>query len=42
MHKEAIDKLVAAKDEEIKSLKEEIGYLRKQNEQLLGLFGQNK
>lgn len=36
---EATEKIIAAKDGEIKSLKEEIEYLRAQNKQLLDLLG---
>lgn len=38
-YEESIDKIVAAKDSEIKSLKEEIDYLREQNKKLLDLVG---
>jgi len=49
VQKDTLDKIVNAKDSEIKSLKEEIGHLRKeieyhqtQNKQLLNLLGKDK
>jgi transcriptional regulator with XRE-family HTH domain len=41
-HKEVLDNVMKAKNEEIQSLKQEIDYLRKQNEQLIGVLGQQK
>lgn len=35
----SVDKIVASKDGEIKTLKEEVEYLREQNKQLLELIG---
>ena len=38
-HGETVDKIVSAKDDQIKSLEKEVEYLRSQNNQLLGLIG---
>ena len=38
MQKEVLDKIYAVKDDEIKTLKEQVEYLRKQNDQLLKML----
>lgn len=42
IHNAALEKVIAAKDGEIKTLKEELEYLRKQNNQLLALLGEKR
>lgn len=42
IHNAALEKVIAAKDGEIKTLKEELDYLRKQNNQLLALLGEKR
>ncbi|MFD1001737.1 helix-turn-helix domain-containing protein [Ohtaekwangia kribbensis] len=39
---EAFEKIIAAKDDQIKELKEQIEYLKKQNNQLLALLGEKR
>jgi transcriptional regulator with XRE-family HTH domain len=42
IHNAALEKVIAAKDSEIKTIKEELEYLRKQNNQLLALLGEKR
>lgn len=42
IHNAALEKVIAAKDGEIKTLKEELEYLRRQNNQLLALLGEKR
>lgn len=39
MQREVLDKIYAVKDDEIKTLKEQVEYLQKQNDQLLKMLG---
>lgn len=39
---EAFEKIIATKDDQIKELKEQIEYLKKQNNQLLALLGEKR